>query len=44
MCIYTYKYIMNSEYREWVSVTSQFSQLVSAVVVFKGICSHWKRK
>ena len=35
---------MNSEYREWVSVTSQFSQLVSVVVVFKGICSHWKRK
>ena len=42
--IYIYIDIMNSEYGEWMSVKSQFSQLVSMVsAVMKGncsICSH----
>ena len=35
---------INSEYGEWKLVKSQLSQLVSAVTVFKGICSHLKMK
>ena len=31
--IFTYIYIMNSEYGEWKLVSSQFSQLVSAMAV-----------
>ena len=45
--IYMYEYIehvMNSEYGEWKLVKSQFSELVSAVAVFKGVCSHLKTK
>ena len=35
---------MKSEYGEWKLVKSQFSELVSAVTFFKGICSHFKTK
>ena len=35
---------MNSEYGEWKLVKSQFSSLVSAMAVFKGICFHLKMK
>ena len=35
---------MNSEYGEWESAKSQFSQLVLGVAVLKGIYSHLKMK
>ena len=35
---------MNGEYAEWKLVKSQFSQLVSAVAFFIGICAPLKTK
>ena len=44
VCLSIYLSRMNSEYGEWKLVIYHFSQLVSAVAVFKGICSHLKMK